>query len=67
MCVIASATSRVVISPSLVALIAPSKKTPRDVSLGMSDWTDSNCEDSSKENQPCSDDDFKHATHPKKI
>ena len=55
----ASATSQVVISPALLARITPNKKTPREFSLGIGDWTDSDCEGSSKENQPCSDDDFK--------
>ena len=45
-----------VVSPSLLACIDPTKKTSSDFSLGMSEWMDS--EDSGKENQPHSDDDF---------
>lgn len=44
--VMAGETSRVVISPSLLAQIGLNKKTPREFSLGMSEWTDTNCEDS---------------------
>ena len=46
-----------VVSPSLLARIDATKKTSSDFSLGMSEWTES--EDSGKENQPHSDDDFK--------
>ena len=44
--VMAGGTSRVVISPSLLAQIGLNKKIPREFSLGMSEWTDTNCEDS---------------------
>lgn len=44
--VMAGGTSRVVISLSLLAQIGLNKKTRREFSLGMSEWTDSNCEDS---------------------
>lgn len=46
-----------VVSPSLLESIDPTKKTSSDFSLGTSEWTES--EDSGKENQPHSDDDFK--------
>ncbi len=46
--------SEIVISPSLLANLDPSKKVPDRYKLGMSEWTDS---DSEKENdadfQPC--------------
>ena len=52
-----------VVSPSLLARIDPTKKTSSDFSLGMSEWTES--EDSGKENQPHSNDDFKQTAKKK--
>ena len=56
------------ISSSLLARIDPNKKTPRQFSLGMSDWTGSDSEGSDKENhdQRCrDDDDFQQPTRKK--
>ena len=49
----AGVMSKEVISPSLLARIDPNKKTTctREFSLGMSDWTDSDHDDSGKENR----------------
>ena len=56
------------ISSSLLARVDPNKKTPRQFSLGMSDWTGSDSEGSDKENhdQRCrDDDDFQQPTRKK--
>ena len=57
----AGVSSKATISPSLLLRIDSKKKTSKDFSLGMSDWTDSD-----KENEPFNDDEDFQPPHRKK-